>query len=409
MDKLDKLFDNPWFIRIMALILALLLFENVIDQKTPEEENVPPGQDTEIVEEVPVKVYYDTENLVVTGVPRTVTIKLTGPKNIVQQAVTQRKFEVYVDLSDAEIGKQKVPIEIRDISEKINVEIDPPSAIVSVQEKVTQVFNVDPEFNSALLPNGYVEKQRMAEPKQVKITGAKDIVDSIAFVKATLDLKNPKKETFTEQATVLAFDKNLNKLDVIIEPQTVQVTVVIEANTKKVPIRIREVNSLPDGVEIESLSLNIDEAMIIGTEEALAKTNFVNVELDLSQIKRNTIITLPVTLPEGIVESDPAKVDVTVKVRRTESRTLTNLPIHVKGLPDDYMVSFIDGSEVDLVVFGKDEDIGNLKGSDFEVYIDVSGLKEGEHQVPIKVKGPDRADWEPEKSSVKIRITKEEA
>ena len=159
MDKLDKLFDNPWFIRIMALILALLLFENVIDQKTPEEENVPPGQDTEIVEEVPVKVYYDTENLVVTGVPRTVTIKLTGPKNIVQQAVTQRKFEVYVDLSDAEIGKQKVPIEIRDISEKINVEIDPPSAIVSVQEKVTQVFKVDPEFNSALLSNGYVEKQ----------------------------------------------------------------------------------------------------------------------------------------------------------------------------------------------------------------------------------------------------------
>ena len=53
MGKLDKFFDNPWFIRIMALILALLLFENVIDQKMPEEENVPPGQETEVVEEVP--------------------------------------------------------------------------------------------------------------------------------------------------------------------------------------------------------------------------------------------------------------------------------------------------------------------------------------------------------------------
>lgn len=409
MNKIDKLFDNPWFIRIIALILALLLFENVLDEKKPDEQNVPPGQETEVVEDVPVKVYYDVENLVISGVPRTVNLKLTGPKNIVQQAMTQRNYEVYVDLSNAEIGTQKVPIEIREISERITVEIDPATAIVSVQEKVTQEFSVEAEFNSGLLSDGYTAKQSIIKPKNVKVTGAKDVVDKIAYVKATLDVKDPVKETFTKEAEVIAFDKDLNKLNVTVEPNSVDVTVVIEANTKKVPIRIKESGTPPSGITIDSVSLSIDEATIVGTEEALAKADFVNVELDLNDIKKDTVITLPVVLPEGIVESDPAKVDVTVKVSKTEKRTISNIPIEVEGLPSEYLVSFVDSSEVNLAISGESEDIKNLKASDFNVYIDATGLDEGEHDVPIKVSGPEQAVWELEKSTVKINITKKEA
>lgn len=409
MNKIDKLFDNPWFIRIIALILALLLFENVLDEKKPDEQNVPPGQESEVVEDVPVKIYYDVENLVISGVPRTVTLKLTGPKNIVQQAMTQRDYEVYVDLSNAEIGRQKVPIEIREISDRITVEIDPATAIVSVQEKVTKEFSVEAEFNNGLLADGYTAKQSIIKPKNVKVTGAKDVVDNIAYVKATLDVKDPTKETFTREAEVIAFDKDLNKLDVIIEPKTVDVTVVIEANTKKVPIRIKESGSPPAGIEIESLSLNIDEATIIGKEEALAKVDYVNVDLALSDIKKDTVITLPIILPEGIVESDPAKVEVTIKVSKTESRTLTNIPIQVEGLNNEYVMSFVDSPEATLIISGESEDIQELKASDFNISIDVSGLNEGEHNVPIKVSGPDQVDWELEQSTIRIKITKEEA
>lgn len=409
MGKLDKLFDNPWFIRIMALILALLLFENVIDQKLPEEENVPPGQETEVIEDVPVKVYYDTENLVVTGVPKTVTLELRGPKNIIQQAITQQKYEVYVDLSDAELGTQKVAIQIRNISDKIDVKIDPPTAIVTVQEKVTAEFSVEAEFNTGLLPDGYTVKQKMVEPKRVKITGAKDVIESIAYVKATLDLKDEIKETITQQAEVQALDKNLNKLDVSVEPEKVKVTLIVEANTKQVPVRILERNSLPDGVTLESLSLNVEEVTIIGTEEALARTEYVNVELDLSEISKDMVVTLPVILPEGIVESSPDKVEVTIKVKVTDSRTLKNVPIQVEGLSDEYMVSFLDDSEVDLVIYGSGERVKNVKESDFKVYIDVSGMHEGDHSVPIKVRGPEQIEWKLEKPSVKIQITRKEA
>ena len=97
---IDKLIESPWFIRIVALLLALLLFENVYEENG-QEVNVPQDKQVEVIEDVPVKVYYDTENLVVTGVPETVTLTLSGPRSNLTQAVTQRAFEVYVDLTEA--------------------------------------------------------------------------------------------------------------------------------------------------------------------------------------------------------------------------------------------------------------------------------------------------------------------
>ncbi|MDA6131396.1 hypothetical protein OSK38_29020, partial [Escherichia coli] len=74
MDKLiDKLVDTRWFMKIVALILALFLFDSVYDaDKELKDINVPGQQDSGIVEDGPVKSYYDTENLVVTGIPETV-------------------------------------------------------------------------------------------------------------------------------------------------------------------------------------------------------------------------------------------------------------------------------------------------------------------------------------------------
>ena len=65
---MDKMMDSPWFLRITALLLAMLLFLTI----KSDEENLNAatnGNMTDIIRDVPVEVYYDDENLVVTGVP----------------------------------------------------------------------------------------------------------------------------------------------------------------------------------------------------------------------------------------------------------------------------------------------------------------------------------------------------
>lgn len=414
MDKfLDKLFDSPWFIKIIAFILALLLFQNVYDDKTEMEENVPQDQQTEVIEEVPVKTYYDTENLVVTGVPETVTVTLSGPKNIVRQAKTRRNFEVYVDLTESEIGEQKVPIQIKDISDKLEVKIEPSHANVSVQEKVTQEFSVEAEFDPNFIATGYIVESPTVKPNKVEITGAKNVIESISYVKAAVDLRNTIKETVTKEAEILVLDKHLNKLNLnlIVQPRTVEVTIPVKASSKTVPIKLIEIGTPPNGVAIQSIELDTNEAMIIGDEKVLKETDSVRVELNVSKISDDTTVTLPVIVPKGVVEVSPETIKLTVKVKKENSKTFTNVPIETRGVnKKEYRVVFREpeNGSTSLTISGEDQIIKGLKASDFSLYIDLAHLGEGDHEVAIHVKGPNNVEWKLGQEVARITILNKE-
>lgn len=411
MDKfIEKLIDSPWFIRILALVLALLLFENVYEAKNETAVNVPQDQETVTIEDIPVKSYYDTDTLVVSGVPDTVSITLSGPKPSMQQARIQRGFEVYVDLTEADIGTQQVPIQIRDISDKLTVVINPETANVSVQEKVTEEFNVEAEFNNNLLSEGYISEKSVVQPNKVKITGAKDIIDKISYVKATLDVNNPVKETITRKADILVLDQELNKLNVVVEPAQVNVTIPVKAISKKVPIQIVQTGSSPNGVKIESVTLDQQEATIIGNEEALRNVESVRVELDLSKIEKDSSLTLPIIISKGIVEVNPETVKLTIDVSETENKTLSNLPIKAEGLPEQYNVVFREPENgvTSLTIFGLSDQIEQVDPSDFTVSINVSNLQEGDHDVALSVSGPEELVWQLERETVAISIAQKE-
>lgn len=414
MDKyINKFIENPWFIRVIALIVALLLFENVHDERNETAVNVPQDQQSETIEEVPVTVYYDTETLVVSGVPETVTLTLSGPKTSLQQARIQRGFEVYVDLTDAKIGTQKVPIQIREISDNLKVTINPDSVTVSVQEKVTEEFTVEAEFSGEQLADGYISDQAIIEPKKVTITGAKDIIDSIGYVKAALDTKGQIKDTIKQKANILVLDHELNKLNVVVEPNQVDVTIPIKASSKTVPINLVQSGIPPEGVTIESVTLEQTEATIIASEEVLNRTDSVRVELDVSKIEEDTVLKQPVIISEGIVEVNPKtiKLTVNVSVSKTENKTISNLPIKIEGLSEQYMATIrepANGSS-SLTVSGMREVIEQLNPSHFSVFVDVSTLEEGDHTVNINVNGPEDISWHLEQETARISITQKEA
>lgn len=403
---IDKLIESPWFIRIVALLLALLLFENVYEENG-QEVNVPQDKQVEVIEDVPVKVYYDTENLVVTGVPETVTLTLSGPRSNLTQAVTQRAFEVYVDLTEAEIGKQTVPIQVENISDRLDVTIEPEFAEVSVQEKITKEFSVEVEFNSDMVHEGYVSENISIEPNKVKITGAKDVIDQVTYVKAVLNIDGTLTETIKQKAEILVLDESLNKLSVETDPKTVDVTISIKALSKKVPIQLVEKGNPPNGISIRSIAASDEEATIIAPEDVLEKINAVQVEIDVSKVDEDTEMTVPVNIPNGVVNVNPKTVDVEIDIEQTENRNFSNLPIEVKGLENKFMLSFLEPEEgeVDLTVAGFSEEVRKLKKSDFQILVDVSDLKEGEHELDILVEGPENIEWQLNRKKTKIRIT----
>jgi len=404
--------DNPWFIKILALVLAVLLYSSVPHTgKKITDVNVPGEQSTATITNIPVNVYYDTENLVVSGIPSKVEITLKGPLTHIQSAKALKNFEVYVDLTKAKVGKQKVKLKVRNLSDKLTATVKPSSVNVSVQEKITKEFKVEAEYNTSQIEEGYSAGQPVVEPDNVKITGAKSIIDRITYVKAVLEEKNKLRESITEDADIQVLDKDLNKLNVKVEPDTVEITIPVKVNSKTVPINIVRNGTAPEGVTIESIDIDEKEATIFGSETVLDKTEKVRVEVDLSKITDNTTLTLPVIISNGITKVTPQTVEATVVVKKQEEKTISDVPVTIKGLPDEYEATINDpGNQmIDILVNGPATAVTRVKPKDFNVYIDLSDLEEGEHDVDIHVEGPPDLKMKPTKSSAKITINKNNA
>ena len=404
--------DTPWFIKLLALVLAVLLYSSVPHTgKKITDVNVPGEQSTATITNVPVNVYYDTENLVVSGIPSEVEITLKGPITHIQTAKGLKNFEVYVNLTKAKVGKQKVKIKIRDLSDKLTATIKPSSVNVSVQEKITKEFKVEAEFNKNQIDEGYSAGQPVVEPNKVKITGAKSIIDRITYVKAALAGKNNLRETISEDANIQVLDKDLNKLNVNVVPDTVKITIPVKSNSKTVPINIVRNGTPPEGVNIDSIDIDEKEATIYGSESVLSKTEKVRVEVDLSKINDNTTLTLPVIISNGITKVTPQIVKATVVVTKQEEKTVSDVPLKIQGLSDNFTATIKDpGSQmIDILINGPTSAVKGVRREDFKVFIDLSSLNEGDHEVDIHVEGPDNVKWKPKKSSAKITIEKNNA
>ena len=417
---MDKMFDNPWFIKILALLLAALLYSSVHSGEKLTDVNVPGELTTDTIKDIPVKVYYDTENLVVSGIPNTVDVTIKGPITHVQSAKALKNFEVYVDLTNAKIGNQNVKLKIRNLSDKLKATMKPASVKVSVQEKITKEFRVEAEFDGGQIEDGYSAGLPEVEPNKVKITGAKSDIDRITYVKATLDGTGKLKATISKQAQIQVLDKKLNKLDVTVDPETVRVTIPIKSNSKTVPINIVKKGTSPEGITIESIELDETEAKITGIEEVLKGTDSVRVEVDLSKITENTTLTLPVIISNGVTKVTPQLVKATVVVKKVEQKpaveqttatdqekTVLDIPLKIQGLADNFKAEVNDPTSqtVNLQVNGTAESVTGLGPNDFTAFIDLTGLAEGTHDVEIQVKGPTDVQWTPDKSTAKITIT----
>jgi YbbR domain-containing protein len=404
---MDKLMDNPWFIKIIALLLALLLYSSVPQSSNKLDVNVPGDQTTATITEIPLKAYYDTNNLVVSGLPNNVSVTVTGPISLVQSAKALKDFEVYVDLTKAKIGNQTVKLKVRNISDKLKVSLKPSFVNVSVQEKVTKVFKVTAEYNKSSIVDGFTAAEPTVEPNKVTISGAKDVIDRISYVKATLNLGQSVSDTVTKSASVRVLDKDLNKLDVVVEPQTVRVTLPIKNTSKTVPIDVVQKGTPPAGVTISSIDLDTTQAIITGDADVL-KDAHARVEVDVSKITDNTTLTLPVIIPYGVTSVSPQLVKATVKIIKNGGKSVSGIPIKVQGLAAQYKANFNDPADqsVSLSVNGPSDRVNTVGIGDFTAYVDLSNLTEGDHDVQIQVEGPSDLNWILNNPIAKISIMK---
>lgn len=444
---MDKFTNSAWFMRIVAFALAALLFISVNFELESDKKSLglstAPENGTETIENVPVEVYYDRENLVVSGVPETVDVTLKGAKSLLINAKSQRDFKVYVDLSDPEIsmGDRSVTFKISDLNEKLVATIDPEYAEVNVQERITKEFRVEPEYNSSLLEEGYTAGQPTVNPETVKITGAKDVIDQISYVKANLEISKDLNETVNGQATVKALDRDLNKLDVTIEPASVAVTLKVSIPSKKVSIEPTQTGKTKAGVRIKSISVEPKEVTLYGQEANLDKINALNLPVNISKVDGDTELELDLLKPESVQKMSLGKATVKIRTEKidvdaseedpeeevveeeeeqqqeeeeetivedkpaaNDSKTFTNLKINPVGIQDNQEVE-LESDVSNITLTGSADELKQVSKDDISITVDVSKLDEGKHEVEMAVKVPAGLSWELDSQKVTVTVS----
>ncbi|WP_088810962.1 MULTISPECIES: YbbR-like domain-containing protein [Listeria] len=416
---MDRILNNKWSIRILSLVLAAILFTSVTSENNAGDGSFQTASqmDTETIQNVPVEVYYDKENLYVSGVPDTVTVTLSGPRSIVQNARAQQDFKVYADLRNAKIGEQTVEFQVKDISERLKVTISPESAKVNVQEKVTKKFSVEAEIGNSVIADGYEAGTPKVDPGKVSITGAKDTIEQIAYVKANVETSSAHKEDFTAKATVSAFDNNLNKLDVEISPEKVDVSVPVEKVGKSVPLKINQTGTPSEDITISSITPETKEVVVEGDADVLAKIDEISVNVNVSNITADTVQEVTIPVPNGAKSVQPQTVEVRIKTVKksnddsnanqnepdsnddnpnsddgtdgdqTVSKTFQSLDVFTRGLPSTYTAQMITptNGKVNVTLSGPRSTINQISASSITAVADLSNAKEGEYSTRIQV------------------------
>jgi YbbR domain-containing protein len=417
---MDKLMDSPWFLRITALLLAVLLFFNV-KSDMESKINADTGDTTDIIQNIPVEVYYDDDNLFVTGVPETVDMKITGPRSLILPTKAIQDFTVFVDLRNLSIGKHVVRIQHENVSDKLQVVLDPTNITVNIEERITEEFTVEPEINERLLEENFVITSLKSDPEQIRITGPKSVIESIEFVKATVKGEKGINESFTQEANIRVLDINLGKLEnVTVETEQVNVTVEVEEYSKEIPIILRQKGSPKEGVTINELKTNLMTVRAFGDRTVIDELEGIVIDVDISELETSDTLTVKIPVPKGVSRLSEKEIKVEVDVtpapvddQETEdtaqagpeedgnvdtnitTRELADMNVEVRGLKDTDTFSFIqpENGQLILTIRGENSYIGGLSASDFQVYVDASNAETGDNQLDVKVAGPENVTW----------------
>ena len=414
---IDKLMDKPWFLRFTALALAIILFFSVqVDDAKTNRNTI--GDTWDAIRDVPVEVFYDNENLVVSGVPETVDVTIEGPANIVQSTKLMKDFILKVDLRSLPNGKHTVRIQTENLSEKLNVKLEPATVDVVVEEKISKTFKVDPELNERLLAESFNVVKLEVDPSEIEVTGAKSVIEAIEFVKVSATGDKGINKSFEQRAKVRVLDRELNKLNVTIEPAEVNVKVEIEENSKEVPIILRKRGMPADNITIDSLTTELKTVKLYGAKKTLDMIENLNVDVDISKIVETGKFELTIPKPKGVskISEDKVTVNAAVTVQTGEdpppdismnptteddhdvdvTKEFKDVPVAVKGLDEKYISSFLEPATgvVDVTVTAKQDLINSLENSDLTVTLDASGTdSEGEHSYPLSVNAPTGVAW----------------
>ena len=407
--KIENWLTKTNTLLFISLFLSILLFI-VIDQKIIVFNDNP----DDVLKNQNVDVRYNEEAYVIEGLPETVDITLIGSKTDLYIAKQSSSQKVTVDLSGLKPGTHKVNITYSQNAGNIEYMVNPSVATVIISPKVseTRTLSVD-LINKDKLDPTLTIKNINYDTDKVVIKGSEKTIEKVAIVKALVNINDIITQevgtTSIKDVPLVAYDEVGNVVDVEIVPQKIDVELEITSPSKELPIKIIPKGEVSFGQAISSMSSSETKVTVYGDEEVLSNLTYIPVEIDVTGLKENKEYKVELNKPVGINSLSINNLTINVSLGEISSKDINDVGITPKNLGENYKAQSVDesGAKVTVNVKGVKNVIDQIKSTDINAYIDLSGLTEGEHEVDVLVEGNDsRVTYTSKTKKVKIKITK---
>ncbi len=402
---MDKWFSNPTVLKVVALVLAIMLWLVVNLDESPADQTIRNSKYT--INDVEVSARYDTDQYAIVKMTDKVTVELTGPSTMLNPiTIPPDSYQVYVNAADLDPGSYRLPVEYEGFPANVFVSIKPAFIDVTLERKEQSQKTVGVQLIGEPA-EGYAAGTPVVNPLKVHVVAPESTMQQIAQIVAAVNMENVK-ETVNKTVPVQAIDAQGNVVEADINPSVVDVTVPVSSPYTSLPLRI-EVSGRPaEGFSIISVEPGVDQITVYGPLDLINRMEFYpGPKVDTGGLSGDRVFEVRVPQLDGVDKTDPEFVEVVVKVAETTEITLEDVPITVNGLNNGQRVEFVDPEEgrLTLTLQGAAQNVNGLQPADIEVYIDVSNLAAGQREVPLQLNLPpyvETVNDEPETITIRV-------
>ena len=142
----DKVLFNQKYGKLVSLILAIALYATVNFSEGDSMNLFTVNKSAATLNNVPVSTIISEQVYEVSGVPETVNATLVGDPSDISLINSQGNFQVVADLSDVTEGTHEVKLMPKNISERVDVTLDPSVAMVTIKRKTSRRYTLGYDF-----------------------------------------------------------------------------------------------------------------------------------------------------------------------------------------------------------------------------------------------------------------------
>lgn len=403
---IDKLFFSSRYSALFALLLACLAYFVA----TYDDSNTALTS-SKVLSNVSINTRYNAESFELSGVPAACEIVITGEAANVTNAAAKKGY-CQIDLEGYTEGSHTIKMSAVGYGDNVTSVVSPSEVTVTLKKKTTMQFDLTYDYiNKNMMDAKYIlGNPEFAQGTKINIRASQDTLNSIALVKALVDVSGAT-ENFSTEAPIVAYDKNGKTIVAEIVPEKIDVNVVVTSPSKEVGIKLNPVGQAPLGLAIDEVQITDHQTTrIYGPESVINSVSEVYVNFDMSTINENANleIILPVTLPNGINASDVNVVNAKVTLAEVQNRVIEGIPLNARNNEANLGVSDVDFKSVDVTVSGSENNIENVNADDINVYFEMP-QEAGTYDLPLYVEAKNHPYVKLELNNASVHITVVEA